>query len=127
MCPGVCAGKITKQEYQETVKQIKLFMKGKKKEAIKSLEKEMRRLGKNMQFEKAARLRDQIFGLKHIQDVSMIRDEDIEGLKPLPARIEAYDISNISGAFSVGSMVVFSDGLIDKNQYRKFKIKTVTS
>ena len=34
MCPGVCAGKITKQEYQETVKQKKLFMKGKKKEAI---------------------------------------------------------------------------------------------
>lgn len=125
MCPGVCAGKLSQKEYAETIKQIKLFLKGRKKEAIRSLEKEMRRLGKEMQFEKAAKLRDQIFGLKHIQDVSMIRDEDIEGLKPLPARIEAYDISNISGAFAVGSMVVFTEGLINKNQYRKFKIKTV--
>lgn len=125
MCPGVCAGKISKQEYQETIKQIKLFLKGRKKDAIKSLEKEMRSYSKNMAFEKAARLRDQIFGLKHIQDVAMIRDEDIEGLKPLPGRIEAYDVSNISGAFAVGSMVVFTEGLIDKNQYRRFKIKTV--
>lgn len=125
MCPGVCAGKVSQKEYAETIKQIRMFLKGHKKQAIKSLEKEMRTKSKNMEFEKAARLRDQIFGLKHIQDVAMIRDEDIEGLKPLPTRIEAYDVSNISGAFAVGSMVVFTEGLIDKNQYRKFKIKTV--
>ena len=82
---------------------------------------------KNMEFERAARLRDQIFALKHIQDVAMIRDEDLDGLKPIPKRIEAYDISNISGQFSVGSMVVFTDGIIDKSQYRKFKIKSVDS
>ncbi len=42
----------------------------------------------------------------------------------LPHRIECYDISNISGTSSVGSMVVFKDGLPDKNHYRKFKIRT---
>lgn len=125
MCPGVCCGKISKEDYKKIVRNIKLFLIGRKKEAIKSLEKEMRDKAKTMQFEKAAKLRDQIFGLKHIQDVAMIRDEDLDGLKPVPSRIEAYDISNISGEFSVGSMVVFSDGLIDKNQYRKFKIKSV--
>ena len=125
MCPGVCFGKVTQKEYQETIKQIKMFLKGRKKEAIKLLEKEMRLFSKNMEFEKAARLRDQIFGLKHIQDVAMIRDEALEGLKPIPLRIEAYDVSNISGTFAVGSMVVFTEGLIDKSQYRKFKIKTV--
>ena len=41
-------------------------------------------------------------------------------------RIESYDISNISGVNSVGSMVVFEDGKPKKNDYRKFRIKTVT-
>lgn len=125
MCPGVCFGKLSQAEYAETIKQLKLFLRGKKKEAIRSLQTEMKIKSKNMEFEKAARLRDQIFALQHIQDVALIRDEALDGLKPLPARIEAYDISNISGQFSVGSMVVFTDGLIDKSQYRKFKIKTV--
>ena len=40
-------------------------------------------------------------------------------------RAEAYDISNTSGVESVGSMVVFEDGRPKKNDYRKFKIKTV--
>ena len=40
-------------------------------------------------------------------------------------RMEAYDISNISGFESVGSMVVFEDGRPKRNDYRKFKIKTV--
>ncbi|MFA6525657.1 MAG: excinuclease ABC subunit UvrC [Patescibacteria group bacterium] len=47
------------------------------------------------------------------------------GLKKALHRIEAYDISNIQGTNAVGSMVVFTDGLPDKAQYRKFKIKTV--
>lgn len=46
-------------------------------------------------------------------------------LKKQPRRIETYDISNIQGTNAVGSMVVFRDGLPDKSQYRKFKIKTV--
>ena len=47
------------------------------------------------------------------------------GLRELPTRMECYDISNISGTNKVASMVVFVDGKADKNQYRKFKIKTV--
>ncbi len=40
-------------------------------------------------------------------------------------RIEAYDISNISGQYAVGSMVVFKNGEPEKSQYRKFKIKAI--
>ncbi len=40
-------------------------------------------------------------------------------------RIEIYDISNVQGAYSVGSMVVFIDGQPAPHEYRKFKIKTV--
>lgn len=46
-------------------------------------------------------------------------------LNKIPIRIEGYDISNISGQYAVGSMAVFTNGEPDKNQYRKFKIKTV--
>ncbi|MEG1496488.1 MAG: excinuclease ABC subunit UvrC [Clostridiales bacterium] len=48
------------------------------------------------------------------------------GLVKTPQRIECYDISHIQGAYTVGSMVVFQDGKPKKDQYRKFKIKTVT-
>jgi excinuclease ABC subunit C len=44
-------------------------------------------------------------------------------LEQIPERIECYDVSNIQGNFAVGSMVVFTNGLPDKNEYRKFKIK----
>jgi len=49
----------------------------------------------------------------------------ILGLKSAPERIEGFDISNIGGEESVGSLVVFEKGLPSKNDYRKFKIKTV--
>ncbi|MFH1366822.1 MAG: helix-hairpin-helix domain-containing protein, partial [Patescibacteria group bacterium] len=47
------------------------------------------------------------------------------GLKKIPLRIEAYDISNIQGINPVGSMIVFAKGLPQKSDYRKFKIRTV--
>jgi len=125
MCPGVCAGKVEKQDYQRTIKQILLFLKGHKKQVIKDIEQEMKQAAKMQEFERAAKLRDKIFALRHIQDVSLIAEDDLSHPEDVPARIEAYDVSNISGAFAVGSMVVFSEGLIDKGQYRKFKIKTV--
>ncbi|KKQ17972.1 MAG: Excinuclease ABC, C subunit domain protein [Berkelbacteria bacterium GW2011_GWB1_38_5] len=126
MCPGVCAGKVDQKDYQRTVKQIRLFLQGHKKEVIRDVEKQMKELAKNLEFEKAAKLRDTVFALRHIQDVALIAEDDLKHPEDVPERIEAYDISNISGAFAVGSMVVFSEGLIDKAQYRKFKIKTVS-
>jgi len=125
MCPGVCIGKISKEDYQRTIKQIKLFLKGHKKQVISDIQKQMRVAAKNLEFEKAAKLRDRVFALKHIQDVTLIQEEELKAKVDVPSRIEAYDISNIGGQFAVGSMVVFTEGLIDKNQYRKFKIKSV--
>lgn len=51
--------------------------------------------------------------------------KNLIGLSDTPRRIEAYDISNISGVESVGSMVVFEDGDSKKSDYRKFRIKNV--
>jgi excinuclease ABC subunit C len=53
---------------------------------------------------------------------------DIAGrlhLKRFPRRVECYDISNVQGRFSVGSMVVLTDGEPDKAGYRHFRIRTV--
>ena len=47
------------------------------------------------------------------------------GLQEAPRRIESYDISNIQGVDSIGAMVVFTNGLKDKKEYRRYKIKTV--
>jgi len=48
-------------------------------------------------------------------------------LQNVPNRIEGYDVSNISGQEAVGSLAVMTDGKIDKSQYRRFKIKTISS
>lgn len=53
--------------------------------------------------------------------------KDKLGLSDLPKRIECYDISDVKGAFAVGSMVVFENGYPKKEHYRRFKIKTVTT
>lgn len=132
-CPGVCTGSVTKREYKKIIRQLMLFFDGKKDLLIKRLYKQMRVAAKDEAFEKAAQLKRQIFALEHIQDVALITKEDVDlPYKPvqdfffdLDGRIEAYDISNISGTSAVGSMVVFVEGKPAKDQYRKFKIKTV--
>ena len=101
-----------------------MVLEGKKKNLLKILEREMLRYSKEEKFEKALELRNKIFALKHIQEIALLRGEEKNNISQ-GFRIEAYDISNISGEFAVGSMVVFGGGNPDKSQYRKFKIKTV--
>jgi len=127
LCPGVCAGFITRKEYLKNIRNMKLLFQGKKKQIFKNLEKEMKKESREQEFEKAEKLRRQIFALKHINDVALINEaERINvGERSAEIRIEGYDISNISGASAVGSMIVFVNGAPLKNEYRKFKIKTV--
>lgn len=125
LCPGTCVNEISREDYFKNIKNLKLIFEGKKEKILKSLTKEMKAAAKKEEFEKATEWRRQIFALNHIRDVSLIQEEGpaFEGVK---TRIEGYDISNISGTSSVGSMVVFINGYPDKNEYRKFKIKTIT-
>lgn len=57
--------------------------------------------------------------------IALEKLQEALNLKKIPKRIECYDISNISGVESVGSMVVFENGDAKKSDYRKFRIKTV--
>ena len=130
-CPGTCIGEVDKEEYKKTIRKLKLFFRGKKKQIIRELEKEMKEASKELDFEGAQKIKKQIFSLQHIQDVAVLGEERGIGNWKLEIeisakrRIEGYDISNISGTSSVGSMVVFEGGKPNKNQYRKFKIHTI--
>lgn len=119
-------GEISEEEYSKSILYIRSFLEGKTTKVIKNLEVEMKRASGLENFEKAAELRDQIFSLNHIRDIAFIKRDDLFLEKGTDLkRIEGYDISNISGEFAVGSMVVFSGRKSDKDEYRKFKIKTV--
>jgi excinuclease ABC subunit C len=100
-----------------------MFLRGKKQSLLKIYQKEMATAAKEHRFEQAAEIRNKIFALQHLNQVASIKsDQD----NPIDLnRIEAYDIANISGQLAVGSMVVWENGDLDKDEYRKFKIKTV--
>ncbi len=136
-----------KKEYLRNIKNLKLFFEGKKTAVLSGLQKEMNKLAKEKKFEEAGRVRNQIFALKHIQDVALIKDDYItahyangkfprssEGGQPDTRkssigsvyRIEAYDVAHLSGQGMAGVMAVIENGEAEKNEYRKFKIKTVS-
>ena len=123
LCPGPCAGWISKVEYRKTIRNIKLFFEGKKVTLIKTLEREMKELAKKQEFEKAEEIKRKLFALDHIQDVALIKQDLGFKIQDSRIRIEAYDIAHLSGKDVVGVMTVVEDGEINKSQYRKFKIK----
>ncbi len=129
LCPGTCVHAISQSDYRKNINNLKLFLGGEKKKVVRNLEKEMAAASKHLEFEKAEKLRRRMFALQHIHDVALINESEIENWKleigNSAKRIEGYDISNISGTSAVGSMVVFENGEPDKNEYRKFKIRTV--
>lgn len=123
LCPGVCTGEILKEGYSKIISNIKLFLSGKKKTVIKKLAEEMAECAKRHEFEKAGAVKKTIFSLKHIQDVSLIKNSVSNYTASAEERIEAYDIAHISGKWNVGVMTVVKNGIPDKASYRKFKIR----
>ena len=121
LCPGVCYGKMTKQEYAKTIKKIVLFLEGKKDTLINEIEKEMHEYAKEMAFEKAEQAKRTLYALTHVHDMSLIREEDATDLEGF--RIEAYDVAHLSGKNTAGVMVVAYDNAMERSAYRKFKIK----
>lgn len=127
LCPGPCAGWISKKDYRKIIYHIRLFFEAKKSRLIKSLEKEMKLFAKEQKFEDAEKVKRQIFALKHIQDIALIKNKQEDFVRGETShrgfRIEAYDIAHISGKNVVGVMTVIENGELDKSQYRKFKIR----
>ncbi|MDP1709328.1 MAG: GIY-YIG nuclease family protein [Candidatus Komeilibacteria bacterium] len=130
-------------EYLDMIKRLEKIINGQTASVKRGLKKIMQTLSRQKQYETAAKVRNQIKWLDIFtnrqkivsakeyleQSISLSTSlselQTVLGLKELPQRIEGYDISNIQGQHSVGSMVVFTNAEPDKNEYRKFKIKTV--
>ena len=136
LCPGVCTGEISKEEYAKQIENVILFFEGNKKRLMKNLEKQMQSFSKNREFERANLTKRTLFTLNHIQDISLIKEEvsrtplDIrsqmsKGVFDTPFRIESYDIAHLSGTNVVGVMTVVEDGEKKLSDYRKFKIHPV--
>jgi excinuclease ABC subunit C len=115
------------EEYRKTIRHIMLFLSGRGKELRTQLEKEMRSAAREERFEDAAETRRELFALNHIQDVSLIKDEQLEESRGKlgGARIEAYDTAHLSGTNAIGVMTVVVDGMPIKKEYRTFNIRGV--
>ena len=128
----------TSDEYKATLRKLVRYFEGGRKTLAKEIEKEMKSAAKNQEFETAARLRNRLRDLAELQRKIMFGDRefldiskdralsDLTGLLNLPkipVRIEGYDISHMGGVNVVASMVVFTNGVSDRAEYRKFKTK----
>ena len=134
---------MSREQYLQHIEQACGFLEGRNQAAIAELETQMRAAAKLMKFEKAGEFRDVINSLREIaraardrkfardltpkidRQAEMIELQRVLGLPALPAHVEGFDISNISGTLSVASTVCFVDGKPHKEHYRHYQIKTV--
>ena len=125
------------KEYKADLHSLVRYLKGERIKIQREIEHDMKQAAKELDFERAAKLRNKltslnelrrqiIFGRDEFMDIS--KDKALHGaqqlfqLNDIPRRIEGYDISHQGGQDVVGSMVVVTNGVADKREYRKFKI-----
>jgi excinuclease ABC subunit C len=138
LCPGVEEQRISSIDYKKSLRKLILYLKGERVRLIGQLESEMKIAAAHHEFEAAAKRRNQIIHLKGLQKQILFSDREfmdiskdqaltglcnLLGLAGVPRRIEGYDISHMSGTNNVASMVVATNGVADKAEYRKFKMR----
>jgi|TARA_B100000530_G_scaffold238869_1_gene155505 excinuclease ABC subunit C len=142
-CTAPCNLQISPDEYAKDIKRLKLVLDGQKTKLLRDMKAEMKEASEQLQFEKAARLRDEIHLLEtldrrgnledHAQPEVFFTDpkKGLAGLKKAlgldetPRTIEGVDIAHLGGTETVASLVQFIDGLPFKPGYRRYKIRTV--
>ena len=142
-CSAPCNQRISKEDYRQDIKRLQTFLDGGKRTLLKELQDEMRQAAKELKFEKAARLRDEIQMLDrldergqldtHVQPEVFYIDpkKGLAGLQKVlklnntPRVIEGVDIAHLGGTETVASLVQFIDGLPFKPGYRRYKIRDV--
>ena len=142
-CTAPCNLRISKEEYRKDINRLRTFLDGGKKQLLAEMHKEMLEASKTLEFERAARLRDEIRLLEtldqrgdleeHVQPEVFLVDpkkglaglEKVLGLAKPPRVIEGVDIAHLAGNETVASLVQFIDGLPFKPGYKRYRIKTV--
>jgi len=141
-CSAPCINKITQKEYHKNFEEACAFLRGQRPDMLKTVRTQMHEASEALDYERAASLRDTLFMLQkaikqhaNVAPTQQMKKEAAArgiaelqeklNLPTLPKRIECFDISNISGTYSVASMVCAIDGIPHNNRYRRFQIKTV--
>ncbi len=143
-CTAPCNLRIDSEAYKKDIRRLRLFLDGKKDAVLAEMETEMKEASRELLFEKAARLRDELKSLKnlnlrgnladHAQPEVFYQDpkrglrglQKVLKLDTMPRTIHGVDIAHLGGTETVGSLVTFIDGLPFKPGYRRYKIKSVT-
>jgi excinuclease ABC subunit C len=130
---------MSSREYKANIRRLVDYINGGRKAITRELEREMAAAASVQDYEDAARIRNKLWNLNELQRrimfgdkefLSISKDEALSDLSELlyiekiPARIEGFDVSHMSGQQVVASMVVFKNGVSDRAAYRKFKTKT---
>jgi excinuclease ABC subunit C len=141
-CSAPCIRKVSLEEYRQRVLQACEFLEGESRELLDQLEAEMKVAAEKLDFERAAQIRNMLEDLRRTTkptrrftrssfpsavdpaaDLKALADALL--LAGPPHIMECFDISNISTTHVVASMVCFEDGVPDKSNYRRYRIRTV--
>jgi excinuclease ABC subunit C len=142
-CTAPCNFRVSREEYRKQIRGLRLVLEGKKDKLLAELEQSMQEASNALQFEKAARLRDEISALRKLSLRGDV-DKDMQpevfqieprkgllglrkvlGLAQTPRIIEGIDIAHLGGDETVAALVTFIDGLPFKPNYRRYRIKSV--
>ena len=142
-CTAPCNLKISKEDYRKDIRRLQMFLEGKKHDLIDQMREEMLAASKELEFETAAKLRDEIEMLLSLDKRGEIDTHEqpevfyidpkkglaglqrLFGLAEQPRTIEGVDIAHLGGGQTVASVVQFLDGLPFKPGYRRYKIRMV--
>ncbi len=141
-CSAPCIRRVTLDDYKARVLEACDFLEGQSQEMLKQLEEQMKSAAANLEFEKAAEMRNMLDDLRRTTrptrrftrgsiPTSIDPQADLQALADAlllpvaPTIMECFDISNISTTHIVASMVSFRNGVPDKSNYRRYRIRTV--
>ncbi|MEA1950789.1 MAG: excinuclease ABC subunit UvrC [Planctomycetota bacterium] len=140
-CTAPCNRRIGKDDYRKAIRRLQRFLDGNKKMLIGEMRRDMAQAAKDLCYEEAAELRDEIELLEsldrrgdldiHVQPEAFHVDpqkglvglQKVLNLKNRPRTIEGVDIAHLGGLDTVASVVKFIDGYPFKPGYRRFKIR----
>jgi excinuclease ABC subunit C len=116
-CPGPCVGLVDAQEYAETVSKVKMFLKGRGNDLVKTLRDKMERLSAERRFEKAASIRDQMFAIQRTVEKQRITspqraDRDAFAAYREKERIVIQKLSVRDGEVTGGQMYAFDNAVL---------------
>jgi excinuclease ABC subunit C len=141
-CSAPCIRRVTLDDYKARVLEACEFLDGQSQEMLRQIEEQMKRAAEKLEFEKAVELRNMLDDLRRTTrparrftrgslPTAMDPKADLQALADAlllpdaPTVMECFDISNISTTHIVASMVSFRNGVPDKSNYRRYRIRTV--